>query len=399
MRKKILFVIESLSCGGAEKSLTTLLNLLDYEKYDVDLQLFVYGGEFQELLPKEVNVLPQLTFFKFCQGTLMDSLKYIKDFKTIGMLSARLKYSVNLRFGHHTHPEKAVIMWKSVKKSFKRFRKHYDIAIAYAQGVPTFYVADCVQAGKKIAWINATYKPTGKYLDYITRYYTKFDYINCVSDVTKQQFEEIFPYIKNKADVIFDISDSTFITKMSGMASDVEAVFSDDVKYNLLTVGRLCMSKGYDIALEAAKILKERNISYCWYVIGKGELESKIRRKIMEYHLEDMFILLGTRANPYPFFKKSDIYVQTSKFEGYGITIAEARMLNKPIVATAFDAVYTQIVNEKNGLVVDMTAEAVADGIQRMIEDNDLRNYIISNLKQEKKGNTEEINKFYELIG
>ena len=48
MKKKVLFVIESLTCAGGEKSLTTLLNLFNYEKYDVELQLFSYGGELEK---------------------------------------------------------------------------------------------------------------------------------------------------------------------------------------------------------------------------------------------------------------------------------------------------------------------------------------------------------------
>ena len=65
MKKNILFVIDSLHCAGAEKSLTTLLSLLDYSKYNVDLQLFGYGGELEEIVPREVNILPPLDYTKF----------------------------------------------------------------------------------------------------------------------------------------------------------------------------------------------------------------------------------------------------------------------------------------------------------------------------------------------
>ena len=90
--------------------------------------------------------------------------------------------------------------------------------------------------------------------------------------------------------------------------------------------------------------------------------------------------------------------MQTSRFEGFGIAIAEARMLNKPIVTTRFDAVFNQMIDGKNGLVVDMNAEAVAGGILRIIEDKKLTNRIVQYLKSEKKGNIEELDKFYNLI-
>ena len=109
-------------------------------------------------------------------------------------------------------------------------------------------------------------------------------------------------------------------------------------------------------------------------------------------------MLLGTRANPYPYIKCSDIYVQTSKLEGYGLDMAEARMLNTTVVTTLFDAVYAQMGEGENGLVVDMTSEAVADGIERLIKDKELYEHIVEYQKQEKKGNYEEIDKFYTLI-
>ena len=94
----------------------------------------------------------------------------------------------------------------------------------------------------------------------------------------------------------------------------------------------------------------------------------------------------------------ADIYVQTSKFEGYCLTLAEARMLNIPCVTTNFDVVYAQMVNGENGLVVEMNAEAVADGIIRLATDQELYQHIRSYQEREKKGNVEEIEKVYALV-
>ena len=96
--------------------------------------------------------------------------------------------------------------------------------------------------------------------------------------------------------------------------------------------------------------------------------------------------------------KAADIYVQTSKFEGYCLTLAEARMLNVPCVTTNFDVVYAQMINDENGLVVEMNAEAVADGITRLAMDSELYQHIKRFQEQEKKGNVEEIEKFYALV-
>lgn len=96
--------------------------------------------------------------------------------------------------------------------------------------------------------------------------------------------------------------------------------------------------------------------------------------------------------------KAADIYVQTSKFEGYCLTLAEARMLNIPCVTTNFDVVYAQMIDGDNGLVVEMNAEAVADGIIRLATDQELYQHIKRFQEREKKGNVEEIEKFYALV-
>ena len=103
--------------------------------------------------------------------------------------------------------------------------------------------------------------------------------------------------------------------------------------------------------------------------------------------------------NPYPYLKDCTLYVQTSRFEGYGLSIAEARILNKPIVTTEFDAVYNQMIQGKNGIVVPQDSVAIADAIERLLKDKELYNAIVEFQKQEKKGNTEEIEKFYQLVG
>ncbi len=94
----------------------------------------------------------------------------------------------------------------------------------------------------------------------------------------------------------------------------------------------------------------------------------------------------------------ADIYVQTYRSEGFCLTLAEARILNKPCVTTEFDCVYNQMIQKKNGLVVEMNAQAIAAGIERMINDDKLRNSVVEYLKAEKKGNAEEIEKVYRLL-
>jgi glycosyltransferase involved in cell wall biosynthesis len=393
-KKKLLFVIDSLGVAGAEKSLVTLLSMLDFSKFNVDLLLFAHGNKLEELVPKEVNVLPPLKYTKFTQQNIKEN---IISFSVSGykMLISRIKYSSKIRLKKYSNPQKARVFWESVAGVIENSSKTYDVAISYAQGIPTFYVAEKVKAKKKLAWVNVSYRLTGKDKVFQKKYYDQYDKIVGVSESTKEIFLETFPEYRNKMEVIYDINNPQFISDMADIGDGYEDFFDG---LRILTIGRLARQKGYDIALEACKKLKEKEINFKWYVLGKGPLEEEIRQYVSTHDLTDHFILLGVKANPYPYIKQSDIYVQTSKFEGFGLAIAEARMLNVPVVTTNFDAVFNQMVQNKNGLVVDMDSESVAEGIISLINNNDLRNEITEYLKLEKKGNVEEIEKFYNLV-
>lgn len=395
MKKKILFVIDSLHCAGAEKSLTTLLSLLDYSKYDVDLQLFGYGGALEELVPKEVNILKPMEYIKF--SSLSTKNAVIKSLKNMNfkMLSSRLRFSLAIRKNNYSNAQKARVYWQKVSNVIEKNNKEYDIAISYAQGVPTFYVAEKVCAKKKLAWVNVSYKLEDEDRAFQEQFYDKYNKIVAVSDSAKNVFLETFNKYNDKLEIIYDINDADFIKKMSVQGQSYNDNYTG---LRILTIGRLDNQKGYDMALEACKILKEKGIEFKWYSLGIGPLKDEIEKYIEDNNLKKHFKLLGVKANPYPFIKDCDIYVQTSRFEGFGIAIAEARMLNKPVVTTRFDAVYNQMKDRKNGLVVDMNSQGIVNGILEVINNKELTNEIISYLKTEKKGNTEELEKFYKLI-
>ncbi|MEH7440665.1 glycosyltransferase [Neobacillus drentensis] len=396
MKKNLLFVIDSLVAAGAEKSLLTLLSLLDYNKYSVDLMLFGHGEVLEKLLPKEVNILEPLKYTIFANKDFKNALIYSLKNRDIRMLSSRIKYSFEIRRRKYSNAEKARIFWESVSNVIENCPKNYDVAISYAQGVPTFYVADKIKAMEKFAWVNVSYRLSNIDMEYQSKFYNVFNKIIAVSDSAKNIFLETFPFYEEKVEVIYDINNSKFVTEMAEIGKSYDDGY-DGIR--ILTIGRLAHQKGYDIALEACKMLKQAGINFRWYVLGKGPLKSELENFIQENGLSEHFVLMGVTDNPYPLIKNCDIYVQTSRFEGFGLAIAEARMLNKPIVTTRFDAVFNQMIHRKNGLVVDLNAIDVYKGVLKLITDKQLKDNIVKYLKEEKKGNIEEIEKFYKLIG
>ena len=390
--KKILFMINSMGVGGAEKSLSSLLNLFDYQRYDVYLQMINRGGTFEKLLPPQVKILPSIPYFQFCGLPLVKQLTA----GNIRFLKARLAVSEQLRkndrAGKPLHATQ--VLWNGARNAFDPLPGVYDVAIAWGQGTPTHFVAEKVNAAKKIAWVNADYEGVGFNRGFDREIYGRYDYIPCVSEQLSEKFREVFPEYAEKVVTVYDINSEKLIRSMAEEPADLPSLHGTVIT----TVGRLVTQKGYDIAIEAARILKEQGADFTWMVCGEGPERKMLEEKIGQYGLQKDFILLGVQANPYPYMKAGDIYVQTSRFEGYCLTLTEARILNRPCVATNFDVVYDQMVQGENGLVVEMAPEAVAEGILRLMRDPALYAHIRQYQQSEGKGNEGEVQRVFRIL-
>ena len=226
-------------------------------------------------------------------------------------------------------------------------------------------------------------------------YYEKFNNIVAVSDYCKESIIKKLPNMEHKIKIIYDIISPKLINEMSYENNS----FDDNYKgIRILTIGRLVHLKGYDMAIEAAHRLKQEGYDFKWYSIGEGELRTKLEEIVREYGLVDNFIFIGTTHNPYTYLRQCDIYVQPSRYEGFGMAIAEAKILNKVIVATDFNIVYNQLENNKNGKIVDMNGESLYMGIKEILEDKNLRRIIKYNLSNENIGTENEILKLYDMI-
>lgn len=388
MKKHILFVINSLGLGGAEKSLTSLLNIMDYDRYDVDLLMFNPGGMFMPLLPQQVRVLPRPAYLRWCaEGGV--NLRYFLT---------RVKTSVGIRCnpkcdGKPLHD--AQKYWKYVCGAFDDLEGEYDAAIAWGQGNPTHFVAEKVQARRKIAVINADFEAVGHNRAFDQPYYDRYDHIASVSDLLFEKMCRVYPEMRGKMTVLYDIRNQRLIEQMASAENPYEKIAGVPV---IVTVGRMVPQKGYDLAVEAAYRLCQRGISFRWYFVGDGPEREKVEALISERSLGKTVTCVGAKANPYPYMKNADIYVQTSRFEGFCLTLSEARALRVPPVSTDFDVVHDQLRHEENGLIASMTPESIADNILRLMEDKVLYQSIKENLTANPVGNEKEIEKLYKMI-
>ncbi|MGL5244947.1 MAG: glycosyltransferase [Sarcina sp.] len=389
MKRKILFLIDSLHSGGAEKSLVSLLNLLDYTQYDVDLMLISKSGLYLSLVPEEVNIVEPPRFF-----TVGKHVKSIRDLK---YMLTKMKYSAYLRVPLKKNKlHRAQTNWKFISGAIEPVEKEYDVAIAYSQGLPTYMVSSRVKAKKKYCWVNTNYKEAGYSKEFDVKFYEEFTGINLVSDEAKDIFLTVYPQFKEKTSIVYDIIPQQLIKKMA--EEKVELPDENFQGTSILTIGRLVHIKGYDMAIEAAKKLKDEGYKFRWYVIGEGTLKDELLKNIEENNLQEEFKLLGTFTNPYPYVKNCDIYCQPSRFEGFGMAIAEAKILGKPVIATNFETVTNQINHGVNGLVVKMNGTDIYRGIKYLVEDDFFYKNIQDNLIKENVGTESEIHKVNQLL-
>lgn len=394
--RKILFVISALETGGAEKSLVNLLNQIDYQRYDVDLLLFKKQGSFLQQVPTQVNIIDS-PYDLYClfntpiRGN--DVLIAVKQtvIRMVGSFYKKLFYSKKFYQGMQAR-------WNIFyKKSLKELPKSYDVAISYMHGESMYYVAEKVQAKKKVTWVHNDYRSTKLNPQKDYPYFKQFDQVVTISDECVKIWQELFPDIKERIQCIPNITSSTFTRKMAEKFYPSEYVEIKSGKI-LLSIGRLNPQKGFDMAIDAAKILKDSGLKFKWFIIGQGELRNILQEQIKKNKVEDCFILLGIRENPYPYIKNADILVQPSRFEGKSVVLDESKILTKPLVVTDYPTVHDQIINSKEGIIVEISAESIAKGIEKMIKDENLYADIHNFLNNHEYGNVDEMKKYYKLF-
>lgn len=356
-------MIDSLNCGGAEKSLVSLLPLLDYNQIDVTLMLVGRGGIFERYVPKQVNIVEyndgcrtwwQKLWLKVCRVAFSLLLR-------INMLKRKPWNSPTLE-------------WMTCHTALRSYTdKHYDVAIAYQQGFPCYYVMDKVSADRKYAWINADLTKTKFRKGYAKPFYDKYDGVVTVSDILYDIILNYGLVEKNRLYCVYDIVNTDLIHAQAKEPVDT-SIMPNDGMFGIVTTARLMLScKGQDLCVKASRILANKGYDFRWIFVGDGPDRSKIEQLIEEEGQSGRIILAGMQPNPYPYMKVADVYVQSSRFEGFGLTITEAKLLGLPIVTTNFSSVYDQIEDGKNGLIVTMEASAIADAIERLMVDRKLR--------------------------
>jgi len=385
--KKILFVTYTLGFGGAERSLVNLLHEMSPEQYSVDILLFQKKGGLLKQLPDWVRVLEVPDDLNRLYGPL-GKAGNLRWTKLIGTVASRV-----LR---RSRKAWAACRWEGFyRDKVAMLPESYDVAIAYGGSEILYLMRDKAQAGKKLAWIHNDYRTAGYSAKDDRKYLADMDAIVSVSDACCQVLQQMFPELADKVRCIENITSSALIRKRAGEYTPEE--YRENT-WKLLSIGRLWTQKGFDMAIEAAALLKKQGAEFCWYVIGEGVLRESLEKQIKDCDVADCFQLLGTRDNPYPYIAHCTALIQPSRFEGKSVVLDEAKILAVPIIATAYPTVRDQILEGQEGIIVPMDPQGIADGIRKTLSDPQICENLRSYLGSREYGNRAELQKYLQLL-
>lgn len=390
-KKKILFVMNNLGVGGAEKALVSMLQVFDYTSYEVDLLLFKQEGLFMKQIPPEVNLLPEPENWKYFDMPF--SQVFVENFfkGKWNVIIHRIMFKL-VQVKAKNASEREQFGWKPLAETLKILPETYDVAIGFLQKNPNYFVVDKVNAEKKIGYIHNDYLKLGMNVDFDISYFQQLTNIVTVSDNCLRTLKETFPKFASKFVVIENIISAKIIKELADKYVLLPRGF------NIVSVGRLTYQKGYDLAYEAMKEIIKENKKINWIILGEGEMRKALERQIADDQLQSNIFLPGVVENPYSYIANADLFLHSARFEGYGIVVTEAKIINKPIILTNFNTASSLIKNGFNGRVTKIAVKSIKEGLDGLINDENLRDLMSENLSKETWGTEQEIIKLYQLI-
>jgi len=334
--KRILFVVPDLKVGGVQRSLVTLLNAAPLDRLDITLLTFREGGELHVQIPERVHLKAEPRIGQ-AEKTRAVVSKFLRRCRLKGL------FDLAKRVYHHS----GGIMARGGSG------EEYDVAVAYSDGLATWYVAQRVRAAQKIAFVHTDFSKAGYDTRQERKIYGSFEQIVFASHAARRSFLSALPECEERTVILPNAVDIHRVLKLA--EEPVSCIEKGKVK--LATVGRLSHEKGVEKIPSLLCKLKDAGQRVCWYIVGDGPERENLLRQARRLGVERELVLTGQLENPYPYMRECDVYVQPSEYEGYCIALAEARLLCRPVVACDFAGAREQIENGVTGFVAGMRAE------------------------------------------
>lgn len=385
----------NMNVGGTEKALLNMIDEMPKEEYDITILMLEEYGGFLSHIPKDVKV-------RYVEGykdmknilnnpPLLTTLSLLKKGKMIKGFNLCILHLLTKLTKNRS------LVFKYLLKNNPVLKKEYDIAVAYAGPMDfiSYFVVNKIIAKKKIQWIHFDITKIGFNIKFAEKIYQKFDQIFAVSNEARVKLLNKLPSISGKTEVFKNRVSVRNTQELAKEGKGFNDLF-DGIR--IVTVGRLTNEKGQDLAIKALARLINDGYKVRWYCIGEGNSRKTYEELIEKNNLNNHFVLLGSNPNPYAFIANCDIYVQPSRYEGYCITILEAKCLNKPIITTDVNGAREQIVHGETGLIVNIDEIDLFNAIKKLINNEELRLRISKTLQINNDHHDIEMKKLVSLI-
>jgi len=375
-KKKILIRIGSLRHGGAEKVLVTFLKNLPVDKYEVDLLLNLYSGKYLTEVPSWVNIM-------YLNRGEMITTNRPKD---IPQKAYRVVYQRLLK----KYPK---ILYKK-----KLANKKYDIEFAAIHGFMDEILNSPLKSSKKLMWIHNDLTQVEGYTREKIRRFFNYDKVMVISEKIQKTFEDLAasPEEKSKIIRIYNPLDTEEI--LTKAQHNIENHVLDDTTPCFISVGTIFPQKGFDRLLKVHKRLLDEGLKHQILIVGDGYDFENIKKLKSELKLDNTATMLGFTDNPYPYFKKADFYILSSRYEGFPTVLFEAISLKKNIIATDVSGVKEMLNHGELGLITENSENGIYNGMKQALTNplsfvtyqDKLKNYEMPfNLKNSVNGITE----------
>lgn len=361
MKKRVLFLIHTLGGGGAEKVLVNLVNSMDKNLYDVTLMTVIDTGVFKKDISQDVHYRTMITL-PFKKEKTNDSGSLLK--KKSGISSKFIKLYT--------------MFWKIIPTKWVYMffvKEKYDVEVAFLEGICAKIISGSTnKQSQKISWIHVDLVNQHKSANIFKNHseeenvYNKFDSIVCVSNYVKEQFETMFQ-VKGKVVVKYNPVNVQEIIKKGNEAIETVNVKR---KFTVCSVGRLNAQKSYIRLLECHNRLKKEGYDYDLWIVGEGTDRGNLEKYIDNNNLRDSVKLLGFKNNPYPYMKNADLFVCSSKAEGFSTVATEALILGVPIVTTDCSGMHELLGDSEYGIITENSVDGLYNGLKTILSNPEI---------------------------
>lgn len=400
MKPRVFINMHYMELGGAERALLGLLYAIDTEKVDVDLFINQHTGPFMKLIPKKINLLPEIPAYSAIERSLVTIAKEGHLLVAWGRIKSIVRHKI-YKWAHHIESDGmgSQFVFDGVIRYLPslHYLGEYDLAISFLD--PPHIVQDKVLARKRVEWIHTDF--SGNQFVYIPevtfKRWAANDYIVSISDDVTREFLMAFPSLNDKIVKIENIIPRDLIVEQAkqSIVTEYQDLESDLMK--LCSVGRLTTQKNFESIPAVAKILKSKGIKFKWIIVGPGDV-AKFNALAYENDVAEYVSFIGAKDNPYPYMVACDIYVQPSLYEGKAVTVQEVQMLGKPVIITRYPTSASQITDGEDGIICEIDNQAIAEAICGLFNNSTLRNKLGKRAMAMHSGNNEEVEKLMLLI-